>query len=275
MTWSVVADTSVFVGGLRALIIQAAHPEVVAGVEQHSRYREDPLGRLGRTAAYVTATAFGARPEVEAALDTVRRRHRPVSGISERGEPYSAEDPALAAWVHNTLTDSFLVAYRVYGGQPCSTREADRYVAEQTRVGELLGASPLPVTAEGLSAWIERHPDLARTEAQREAIHFLRRPPIPLGVRAAYQVLFRAAAATVPRRIQRIVGVGGVPGDVEAGRAIVGLLRWSLGASPDLRLALARSAAAPPPGIRFRRRSRSLPAEALEEQSRNRVSQAP
>ena len=65
MTWPVAGDTAVFVGGVRALLVQAAHPEVAAGVAQHSRYRQDPLGRLTRTAAYVTATSFGAMPEVE------------------------------------------------------------------------------------------------------------------------------------------------------------------------------------------------------------------
>jgi hypothetical protein len=78
MTWPVAGDTAVFVGGIRALLVQAAHPEVAAGVAQHSRYREDPLGRLTRTAAYVTATSFGAMPEVSRAAAIVRGRHRPV-----------------------------------------------------------------------------------------------------------------------------------------------------------------------------------------------------
>ncbi len=85
MTWPVVGDAAVFVGGIRALLVQAAHPEVAAGVAEHSRYRQDPLGRLTRTAAYVTATSFGAMPEVEQAVAVVRRRHRPVSGHSHRG----------------------------------------------------------------------------------------------------------------------------------------------------------------------------------------------
>ncbi|MBU98645.1 MAG: histidine kinase, partial [Acidimicrobiaceae bacterium] len=50
ISWEILGDVSSFVGGIRALLIQAAHPEVVAGVADHSRYREDPLGRLNRTA---------------------------------------------------------------------------------------------------------------------------------------------------------------------------------------------------------------------------------
>ncbi len=93
VSWRVLGDASVFVGGIRALVVQSAHPEVVAGVEQHSRYRDDPLGRLSRTSVYVTETTYGAMPEVEAAVDAVRRAHRPVSGVSARNRPYSAGRP--------------------------------------------------------------------------------------------------------------------------------------------------------------------------------------
>jgi uncharacterized protein (DUF2236 family) len=241
MTWPVAGDTAVFVGGIRALLVQAAHPEVAAGVAQHSRYREDPLGRLTRTAAYVTATSFGAMPEVGRAVAVVRGRHRPVVGRSDRGLPYDASDPALSAWVHNTLTDSFLTAYRAYGARPCPPADADRYVREQARVGEMLGASPLPDTAAALSAWVASHPGLAPSPASAQAISFLRRPPLPPAIRAVYHVLLRAAIATLPSRIREIVGVPSRPGDLTAGRTAVTALRWALGSSPDWQMALART----------------------------------
>ena len=252
MTWPVVGDTAVFIGGIRALIVQAAHPEVAAGVADHSRYREDPLGRLSRTAAYVTATSFGALPEVEHAVAVVRRRHQPVSGTSSRGRQYAASDAGLSAWVHNSLTDSFLTAYREYGAQPCPEPAADRFVAEQARVGALLGAGPRPETAAALTAWISGHPALGPSPGGREAIRFLRRPPLPPGVRAAYGLLFRAAVATLPPRIRVITGVRSRPGDGRACHAAMTALRWALGSSPDWQLALARTGAAPPAGVTFR-----------------------
>ncbi len=253
MTWPVAGDTAVFVGGIRALLVQAAHPEVAAGVAQHSRYREDPLGRLTRTAAYVTATSFGATPEVSRAVAMVRGRHRPVAGHSDRGLPYDASDPALAAWVHNTLTDSFLAAYRVYGARQCPPADADRYVREQAKLGKLLGADPLPDTAAALSAWVASHPALAPSPASAQAITFLRRPPLPPAIRAAYHVLLRAAVATLPSRIRDITGLPSRPGDLATGRAAVTALRWALGSSPDWQLALARTGSTPPPQARFRR----------------------
>ena len=252
MTWPVVGDTAVFVGGIRALLVQAAHPEVAAGVADHSRYRQDPLGRLTRTAAYVTATSFGAMPEVDHAVALVRRRHRPVTGQSGRGQPYDAADPALAAWVHNTLADSFLAAYRAYGARPCPLADADRYASEQRRVGAQLDADPLPETAGDLAAWITGHPALAPSAAGREAIAFLRHPPLPVAIRAAYGVLFRAAVATLPARICEVTGVAPRPGDRALGVTAVASLRWALGASPDWQLALARTGAPEPAGVRFR-----------------------
>ena len=124
ITWEVMGDVSGFVAGIRALLIQAAHPEVVAGVADHSRYREDPLGRLSRTSDYVTATSYGAMPEVERAVRIVRAAHHRVQGVSHRGLPYTADDPPLAAWVHNSLTDSFLTCNQAYGGRPLSAAEA-------------------------------------------------------------------------------------------------------------------------------------------------------
>jgi uncharacterized protein (DUF2236 family) len=253
MTWPVAGDAAVFVGGIRALLVQAAHPEVAAGVAQHSRYRQDPLGRLTRTAAYVTATSFGAMPEVGRAVAIARSRHRPVAGHSDRGLPYDASDPALSAWVHNTLTDSFLTAYRVYGARPCSLADADRYVREQTRVGELLGAEPLPDTAAALSAWVASHPRLGPSPASAQAITFLRHPPLPPAIRAAYHVLLRAAVATLPSRIREIICLPSRPGDLTVGQTAVTALRWALGSSPDWQLALARTGSTPPPQARFRR----------------------
>jgi uncharacterized protein (DUF2236 family) len=251
-TWSIVGDASVFVGAVRALLLQAAHPEVAAGVFEHSRYQEDPLGRLTRTESYVTATAFGAMPEVEAAVARVRRRHGPVRGYSHRGLPYDASDPALDAWVHNSLTGSFLAAYRAFGARPCPDAFADRYVAEQVRVGRLLGADPLPETATALAAWLSEHPALTASPGSVDAVGFLRRPPLAPGVRGAYGLLFRAAVATLPDRVLHVIGVRRRPGDLEVGGVAVKALRWALGASADWDLALLRTGASPPPGVRFR-----------------------
>ncbi len=251
VSWRVIGDASAFVGGIRALLVQTAHPEVVAGVEQHSRYRDDPFGRLNRTSVYVTETTYGALPEVEAAVAAVRRAHRPVRGTSERGREFRAADPALAAWVHNVLTDSFLAAYQAYGPAPLTADEADRFVAEQTEVGALLDAAPLPRNAAELAAWITDHPDLVATKALANSLEFLREPPLPPGVGFGYRRLFDGAVATIPASLRKLIGLQAGRWAEPVARATIGSLRWALGSSPSWHLALVRSGA-PVPAGRFR-----------------------
>ena len=238
-SWRVIGDVSVFVGASRALLIQAAHPEVVAGVEEHSRYRDDPLGRLSRTSFYVTAATFGAMPEVAEAVSMVRDAHRPVRGTSHRGRGYSASNPDQAAWVHNTLTESFLVAYQEFG-LGLTGAEADRFVAEQTQVGSMLGAAPLPDTALALGEWVRSHPALAPSPGMHNAVDFLRRPPIPAPQRVGYQVLMRGAVTTVPSELTSILGVRAAAGTRTGAAALVRTLRAIMRNSPSWRAALER-----------------------------------
>lgn len=264
VSWRVYGDASSFLGAIRALLIQALHPEVVAGVIDHSRYREDPLGRLAHTAAYVVATNFGAMPEVEAAIAMVRRRHRPVRGTSHRGRPYSADHPAMAAWVHNVLTESFLAAYQAYGRARLEPAEEDRFVAEQARIGALLDADPMPRTASALRRWIAEHPAIAASPGLIQAVDFLRTPPLPRVVMPAYRLLFMGAVASIPAHLRTLLGVRQLPGGRLIGRAAVSGLHLTLGPSPAWQLALARVDAPAP--VRFRE---SLSTVAARIQSRS------
>ncbi len=249
VSWIVLADPAAFVGGMRGLLIQAAHPEVVAGVGDHSRYRADPFGRLSRTSSYVTATTYGAMPEVDRAVEQVKRFHRIVSGVSERGRPYDAGDPDLSAWVHNALTNSFLVAHQRYGQYTLSSNEADQFVQEQTAIGQLLGSDPMPTTAAGLEDWVSNHPDAGPTRAMADVIDFLKQPPLTPGIRAGYSVIREAAIATIPDRLRDILGVDTRPGAEMLGKTATASLRWALGFSPSWALALQRMGIDRPAGL--------------------------
>jgi len=221
------------------LLVQSAHPEVAAGVEDHSRYREDPLGRLNRTSFYVTTATFGAMPEVQDVVSVVNAAHQNVRGISPRNRPYRASMPDLAAWVHNTLTESFLVAYQHFG-LGLTVEEADQFVKEQTRIGHLMGADPLPETAVGLSEWIDSHPVLSPSPGMEAALGFLRRPPISALQRWGYRLLLQGAVTTIPPRIRRILGVQAKPGARMRAKALIRFLRWAMRNSPAWQAALER-----------------------------------
>ncbi len=251
-TWRVIGSPISLFGGIRGLLLQAAHPEVVAGVEDHSRYREDPLGRLSRTSNYVVSTSFGAMPEVENAIAVVRRRHIPISGTSHRDIPYSADDPGLSAWVHNSLTAGFLVSHQTFSGHPLTGEDADRFVSEQTRVGALLDSDPMPTTADELTRWVTEHPAMAPAPGMEDAVAFLRRPPLDLLPRVVYRFIFSAVVATIPHRIRTILGLRRTPGALFAGKGIAVVLRWALGSSPTWKLACLRIGAPLPYGVVFK-----------------------
>ncbi len=250
VSWRVIGDVSTMVAGIRALLIQSAHPEVVAGVYDHSRYQDDPFGRLSRTSAYVTATTFGAMPEVEQAVQRVRRAHRPIKGTSHRGEPYTADASDLSAWVHNALTDSFLVAYQHFGPSSLTDEEADLFVAEQAEIGRLLDADPVPEAATELNDWIAGHPGIGGSPGMAETVTFLTNPPLGgLGRIAGYKLLYAGAVATIPERVRTVLRVEAFPGAIEACRRAVAALRWALGSSPSWHLALLRTDSPVPPGL--------------------------
>jgi uncharacterized protein (DUF2236 family) len=245
VTWRVHGHLSVLVGGVRALLVQTLHPLAMAGVAQHSQYRSDPLGRLGRTAAFVGTTTYGTTSEADAAIATVRRVHERVRGFAPDGREYAANDPELLAWVHYVEVQSFLLAYQRIG-PGCSPAEADRYVAEMARFGARMGVRESLNTAAALHEWVDAHPEQRVTGDARAAVRFLMWPALPVTVRGPYTVLLAAAISLIPFRQRLALGLV-IPGPVAgrvvcepAARALVGALGWTLGPSPALRAAHAR-----------------------------------
>ena len=101
---------SMLIGGIAALLLQTLHPLTMAGVDRYSNYRQDPLGRLERTASFLGTTTFGSRTEAEAAVARVRRVHAAVTGTAPDGRPYAADDPDLLTWVHAAEIHCFLTS---------------------------------------------------------------------------------------------------------------------------------------------------------------------
>jgi hypothetical protein len=134
---------SMLIGGLSALLFQMLHPLAMAGVAQHSNYRQDPLGRLERTATFLGTTTFGTVDEASAAIERVRRVHVQVKGVASDGRSYSATDPDLLTWVHVAEVSSFLEASRVYAPVTPTRQEADEYLSQMAKVGgACLGRPP-------------------------------------------------------------------------------------------------------------------------------------
>ena len=228
-------DASMFVGGLRALLLQSLHPGAMAAVAAHSGYLGDPWGRLERTSTFLAMTTFGAADDAAAVVAHVRSVHERVSGVTPEGLVYAASDPHLLRWVHVAEADSFLAAHQRYGDKPLDRAGCDRYVAEVGDVGERLGVIDPPRTLAQLRDEIEQYrPELAETAAAREAARFiLLRPPVPWVVLPPYTALTGAAVGMLPRWARKPLGLPYLPpveGTVvrASGHAITSIIRWAM-----------------------------------------------
>ena len=147
VAWRVSTDLAAPVAGLRSLLMQALHPLAMAGVDQHSGWRRDPVGRLAATSAYLATVTFGERAVAVQAAARVRRIHDHVRGTDAvTGRRYAAGDPALLLWVHAALVQSSLAAVWAFG-TPLSAQDSDRYVEEMMVAAELVGVPPPQVPA--------------------------------------------------------------------------------------------------------------------------------
>ncbi|HUZ24735.1 MAG TPA: oxygenase MpaB family protein [Streptosporangiaceae bacterium] len=180
VTWRISTDLSGVIAGLRSLLTQALHPLAMAGVDQHSGWREDPVGRLAATAAYVSTVTFGERAGAEQVSARVRRIHEHVRGVDTvTGRPYAAGDPALLLWVHAAMVDSVIAASNLFGAG-LSAPDAGRYVAEMATAAELIGVPPgeVPRSVAGLEAYLASvRLELRCTPAASESMAYLLDPP--------------------------------------------------------------------------------------------------
>lgn len=154
MAWRVHADFSaMMIGGVSALLLQMLHPLALAGVWDHSDFRRDRLGRLRRTAQFISLTTFGSTKSANAAIHRVRAIHERVTGTLPDGTPYMASDPALLTWVHVAEVDSFLRAYVRYREPGLPGSEQDRYLRETAIIAERLGAREVPKSRRELESY--------------------------------------------------------------------------------------------------------------------------
>lgn len=210
VSWRVDRELIVLAGGSCALLMQAAHPSVAAGVADHSSYATDPFGRLLRTLTSSFSVVFGTRSEAEATLRRVNAIHTSVRGRRQDGVPYSALDPEALLWVHATLVDTALRVYERFVA-PLSAAEQQRYHEESARVAAALGVphATIPATIDELRSWMAgviatgavRVTPAARKIA-RTVLYPTRIPP-----RLAWDAAHLVSLATLPEPIRRQYGL--------------------------------------------------------------------
>lgn len=233
--WKVHADfPSMLCGGIGALMLQMLHPLALAGVWDHSSFRQDMIGRLRRTSQFVAGTTFAATADAHRLIDQVCEIHRRVKGVAPDGRPYAATDPDLLTWVHVAEVRSFMAGYLRYGDPDLSLEDQDRYFAEVALIAESLGATEVPRTRQQIDAYLEHmRPQLCFDERTAEVLQLLLTAPAPnLLTRPAGYLMARAGIDLLPEWGREMAGIGLSRSQrhmVNSGmQVLVMMLRWAL-----------------------------------------------
>jgi len=232
----------------RAILLQIAHPLVAQGVADHSGFARDRRGRvrrLERTVRAMLALTFGTAEEAADAAaginkihDRVNGRLREGAGAFAAGTGYSAHDPALLAWVHATLVDTFLLTYERFVA-PLSPAERDRYCREAGGVAPLLGIPPdaLPRNTDELTAYMERmlsSGEIVVTGTARSLAREVLSPGLPWPARPLLALARLTTVGLLPPPIREAYGLEWSPRRERALHLLSAAARQSLPFLPPL-----------------------------------------
>jgi uncharacterized protein (DUF2236 family) len=210
VTWRIHSDPAMFVGGIRALLEQALHPEAMAGVAAHSNFRSDAWGRLQRTGDYVSTLTFGSMAEADALAARVRKVH----------EKLKLDQQELLLWVHMAMVDAFLDT-AVRSGLQLSEQEQDQYVNEMLKFAELVGIEEQRVprsVGQMQNYFAEIKPVLKASDDAKRAALFIALPPLPPLLRFGTPIaplwsgITSLAAAALPKWAKKLYGWPTLPG---------------------------------------------------------------
>ena len=235
VSWQVHGDfSSMLIGGISALLLQALHPLALAGVWDHSNFRQDMLGRLRRTSQFVSGTTFGSRRDAKWLIDKVRSIHLQVVGTAPDGRPYAASDPDLLTWVHVAEVSHFLAAHLRYRNPHLSAADQDRYYAEIAVVAERLGARDVPKSRQAVADYLQRmRPQLLCDERSREVLRLLLDAPAPSVLARPFgDLMMKAGIDLLPDWASAMFGIRQNPLQRQLIRASVKrsapMLRWAM-----------------------------------------------
>lgn len=234
-SWRVHGDfTSMLIGGEAALLLQMLHPRALAGVWDHSNFRQDMQGRLRGTARFIAGTTYGSTDEALALIAHVQRIHDHVHGTLPEGTPYSANDPELLTWVHVAEVKSFLDAYLRYRDPDFRAADQDRYFAETAIIARKLGATEVPTSRAAVETYLsELRPELLYDHRTRDVAAALlgQKAPNP-AVEGFMKLTFEAAKDLLPPWAAEMHGFPTAqvsrPAVRAAARSLGAMLRWAL-----------------------------------------------
>ncbi len=161
---------SMLCGGISALLLQMLHPLALAGVWDHSNFRNDMIGRLRRTSQFIAGTSFASTADAQALIDCINRVHSQVEGVAPDGRCYRANDPELLRWVHVAEVSSFIRAFQSYSRIPLTAEEVDRYYTEVALIARSLGADWVPESRVEVDLYLSSMKDELNFDQRTQAV---------------------------------------------------------------------------------------------------------
>lgn len=217
VSWQVHREVTVLFGGARAVLMQAAHPLVIAGAKKTGFYERNPWKRLQRTLILTYTMTFGSIAEAHAAADRINEVHARISGTDDvTGLPYDALDPDLLLYVHACLVDSALLFEELTVGR-LDEGGRQRFHEEQMLAAELVGVprSIIPATVPALRGYLDEVADggmLRVTDAARAVADLFLDPPKDAEWRPILRGVSKLAFGTLPPAVRAMYGVDPTPG---------------------------------------------------------------
>lgn len=208
--WPVHGDfTSMLCGGISALLLQMLHPLALAGVWDHSNFREDIFGRLRRTSQFISATTYATVPDAEWLIAKVKAIHLRVNGTDRDGSPYAASDPELLTWVHVAECSSFMASHLRYRRIIVTPSRQAQYFIESASIAERLGAVNVPKTPQAVANYLENmRPQLRCDERTLEVARVLMTTRLPGRLtQPAGTIFIKAGIDLLPPWAQEMLGL--------------------------------------------------------------------
>lgn len=204
-------------GSGRALLLQIAHPWVTNAIDEHSKTRDDPVGRGERTFTHVGRMVFGSLDQAIDSARIVYRLHSQIRGkllqgsrATPAGEDYQANEVAASVWVHATLWDTSARMFEMFV-RPLSADEKERYYQETRRFAWLFGIPDevLPKDWNDFQAYCEamyNGPDLQVNANTMELAGFLFKPKQKY-LRAGMKWITMVTAVSMPPKLRDAFGL--------------------------------------------------------------------
>ena len=200
----------------RALVMCVAHAKVAAAVRDHSRFHQQPLGRLWVTVDAALRLVFGSGRVPTEAAEQIYRTHDRINGWLDdadvpSAEAYTAHDVTLLVWVWASLVDSCTVAYTRWVRE-WSPREADAFYDDMCAFAEFFGIPEqvVPSNRHRFAAYLEEMlggGEVGVTEASRDVTHQVVSFSRWYAPAVVLEPLRLATLATIDPRLRQALGL--------------------------------------------------------------------